>query len=131
MFVPIVISGFTVSWLVSGVWSVLFIIGISALLAAFFSHLILLARNRYIRYGLTAVIALLFWALMIVDVVLKVKFGLFIGQDAMDILSETNSREAAEFIHTYFPWYFWLLLIIIIGVGGGHGIFVRKMVVKI
>lgn len=54
---------------------------------------------------LIVLFSLLYLLLLSSEFFLLNEFGMIIGQDVIDVLSETNTRETSEFIDTYFNWH--------------------------
>lgn len=81
------------------------IIALTALSAVIESYLLYICRkHRILRNSLFVVMVAFHLFLIAAETFLFSEFGLIIGQDVIDILSETNPKESTEFIQTYFSW---------------------------
>lgn len=85
--------------------SVLSVVSISCLSALFaiaeamVIHLLRKVRNLQIM--VMVLMLTIHFILIGTEAFLLIEFGMIIGQDAIDVLSETNARETSEFIDTY------------------------------
>lgn len=85
--------------------SVLSVISISCMSALFAIAeamvIHLLRKARSLQIMIMVLLLTVHFILIGTEAFLLIEFGMIIGQDAIDVLSETNARETSEFIDTY------------------------------
>lgn len=96
------ISGFAYYNISNDSFFVTFAIVAIAFAVAYLESILLFPLNKICKKLLLFIVVLIHNLLIISDYYCRFKFGKVLGQDIIDILTETNSLEVSNFISTYF-----------------------------
>lgn len=99
-------------------WKSIFcMVMLAALIAYIEVAIYMLVRMRWLQIIWLSLVVIIHNLLIISDYFLNIHFHMALGQDAIDILAETNYIEIKNFIGTYLPFSsvaFWVFLILIL-----------------
>ena len=92
------------------VFAILSMVFLSAAIAYIESSLYVLLTKKVIQKIYAFIIITFHNILVIIEYVLLINFQMIINQDAIDILAETNMEETSNFLHSYLP-SIWIILL--------------------
>lgn len=110
------ISGFAYYSISNNSFFPIFSILTIAFTVAYLESILLLPLNKVCKKILLTIIILIYNLLTITDYYCRYKFGKVLGQDIIDILTETNPTEISNFISTYFTFKIIVSIIIIVAI---------------
>lgn len=113
------ISNFGVSIYFHDVFSIFSIITLAAFTAYLETVLCISIRIKFLKLSLFIFLAIFHNILIAIDYYLIFHFQMPIGQDAIDVLADTNSVEAQNFMMTYLSFHVvlvWVIAIVVLNV---------------